>query len=99
MMKDQILSSLDKATPPAELSDVGQALWWLKKGDMKLGAEWETAHEICQSAEGTKAYDWVHALAHWIEGDMGNTAYWYRRIGEDRQDSIEAEWNHLAETL
>ncbi len=98
-MRDTILNSLDLTAPPDSLSDVGQALWWLKKGDFKLGQSWENAHEICQSAEGTKSYDWVHALAHWIEGDMGNAAYWYRRVGETRLDTIAAEWDKLTQEL
>ena len=97
--KSLILSSQSQSAPPDELSDIGQALWWLKKGDFKLGDAWENAHEICQSAEGTKSYDYVHALAHWIEGDMGNAAYWYRRVGETQHADIPTEWDHLADTL
>jgi len=99
-MKSLILSSQSETTPPMELSDPAQALWWLKKGNLKLGDEWEAAHMICQAHEGTKFYDWVHALAHWIEGDMGNAAYWYRRVGEKMHgDDVAAEWDYLAETL
>jgi hypothetical protein len=78
--------------PPATLSEPAKALWWLKKGGLKLGAEWEKAHEIYQMAEGTRAYDLVHALAHWIEGDTSNRDYWYRRIsGWKRAETIAAE--------
>lgn len=99
-MKAAILESQSQSAPPSELSDPLQALWWLKKGNLKLGDEWESAHEICQSYEGTKAYDWVHALAHWIEGDMGNAAYWYRRVGEEKHGvDVAAEWEYLVKTL
>ncbi len=54
--------------PTIHLSPPQQALWWLKKGGFKLGPEWDKAHAICQTAEGTFEYDLVHALAHWIEG-------------------------------
>ena len=58
--------SSDRLSPPQ------QALQFLKQGAFKLGPEWDKAHAICQTAEGTFEYDLVHALAHWIEGDMGN---------------------------
>jgi len=86
--------------PSQDLSQPLQALWWLKKGDFKLGAEWEQAHAICQIAEGNKAHDWVHALAHWIEGDEQNSAYWYRRVGKERtSDDPGVEWDHIAAQL
>jgi hypothetical protein len=57
-----------------------QALALLQQGGFLMGAEWEKAHAICQTAEGTYEYDLVHALAHWIEGDEGNRDYWYTRV-------------------
>ncbi len=99
-MIDTIVSSLSQAVPPAELSGPLKALWWLKKGELKLGPEWEKAHEICQSAEGIPAYDIVHGLAHWIEGDLANADYWFRRAGSQRGGSgIEREWQRLAAGL
>lgn len=84
------------AQPPATLSEPAKALWWLKKGGFKVGPEWQKAHAICQTAEGTRAYDLVHALAHWIEGDTSNRDYWYRRIaGWKRAETIEAEWERV----
>ena len=90
---NQMLGSLGAAEPPADFSPPLQALWWLKKGGLRPGPEWERAHEICQTAEGTPAYDRVHALAHWIEGDRSNSDYWYRRAGAKREGAdVEAEW-------
>lgn len=85
--------------PPPDLSPPRQALWWLKAGAYKVGPEWQKAHAICQSQEGTHAYDLVHALAHWIEGDAANAAYWYRRVGETRAQTIEAEWQRIDDAL
>lgn len=85
--------------PPAELSQPAQALWWLKKGDFKLGQEWAKAHIICQTAEGTRQYDLVHALAHWIEGDEANRDYWYRRVGGGRAATLEEEWQRIADQI
>jgi hypothetical protein len=77
------------------------ALHLLKEGGFLLGPEWEKAHAICQEAEGTFEYDLVHALAHWIEGDIQNRDYWYRRVGKDwkRAETVEKEWEGIAERL
>jgi hypothetical protein len=88
--------STDGTLPPTDLSPPLQALWWLKKGGLKMGPEWHKAHAICQTAEGTHAHDLVHALAHWIEGDDGNAAYWYRRVGGGKAATIAAEWERIA---
>jgi hypothetical protein len=73
-----------------------QALWWLKKGGFVVGEEWKRAHAIAQGHEGTRDFDLVHALAHWIEGDRGNSDYWYRRAGSRRTAAdIPGEWEHL----
>lgn len=99
-MLDRIMSSLKQDEAPADLSDPLQALWWLKKGNLELGPEWEKAHEICQSSEGTRAYDLVHGLAHWIELDLANADYWYRRAGGQRSGSDTGqEWQRLVAEL
>jgi hypothetical protein len=86
--------------PPAALTPPQQALWWLKQGGLVLGPEWEKAHAICQTAEGTFDYDLVHALAHWIEGDMGNRDYWYARVGKAaRAESIATEFERISRVL
>lgn len=82
------------STPPQN------ALQHLRQGHFKIGAEWEKAHAICQTAEGTFEYDLVHALAHWIEGDAANRDYWYRRVGGwKRAGTMEEEWNNISERL
>ena len=76
------------------------ALWWLQKGGLKVGPEWARAHAICQEDEGERAHDLVHALCHWIEGDMSNRDYWYRRVAPwVRAATIEAEWQAVSATL
>ncbi|MBG1231135.1 hypothetical protein [Aestuariivirga litoralis] len=88
------------AQPPQTLSRPLQAMWWLKKGDFKMGAEWEQAHQLCQEDEGERTHDMVHALAHWIEGDMANRDYWYRRIQPwTRANTIPQEWKQLEQHL
>lgn len=90
--------------PPATLSPPLQALWWLRKGGLRVGPEWERAHAIAQAGEGAPEHDLVHALVHRIEGDHGNAAYWYRRAGaapatEDVAGDVAEEWARLVDRL
>ena len=98
-MIDTLNASLEQSEPPADLEPALKALWWLKKGNLKLGSEWEHGHNICQSGKG-KSIDWVHALAHWIEGDMGNASYWYARVDEAKTgQNVSEEWDHIVRSL
>lgn len=93
-------SDFTRAEPPEGLSPALEALWWLKKGGLETGASWERAHAIAQDGEGDPACDRVHALVHWIEGDKGNAAYWFRRSGggPERADIL-AEWEQQVTSL
>jgi hypothetical protein len=44
--------------------------------------EWKAAHEIVQAYEDDATACWIHAVLHKIEGDSGNSRYWYRRAGQ-----------------
>lgn len=99
MMKLTTPSELAAKENAFGLSVPLQALWWLKKGELATGPEWGKAHELCQQNEGEHAHDLVHALVHWIEGDMGNAGYWYRRAGDARASAIALEWNRIAAKL
>jgi hypothetical protein len=98
-MTDSKPWSFAEDAPPAALSPPQQALWWLKKGNLTIGPEWKKAHDLCQTREGEQAYDLVHALVHWIEGDKSNAAYWYRRVGAERAADIATEWQRIAAEL
>lgn len=77
-----------------------QALWWLKKGDLKVGSDWQRAHDICQQKEGDGLHDWVHALVHWIEDDSWNAGHWYKSAArEGLAGSIEAEWEAISRKM
>lgn len=52
--------------------------------ELALAGDWDVAHAIAQEHEGEPDADWLHAVLHKIEGDEGNSRYWYRRSG--RQD-------------
>ena len=99
-MAHSALAHFEGDQPPDGLEPPLQALWWLRKGDLQPGPEWDRAHQICQHAEGEKAHDWVHALVHLIEGDEANAHYWFRRAGEARVGKNAAEeWHHIADRL
>jgi hypothetical protein len=53
----------------------------LRALDAYQKGDWETAHNIAQSKEGTADYDLLHAFLHRAEGDAFNARYWYQRIG------------------
>lgn len=79
---------------PANLSKPLQALW-LTKAD-----RWDEAHALAQDLH-SKTGDWIHALLHLIEGDLGNSAYWYHRVGRPRPDvaQIDEEWQRIAQAV
>ena len=92
-----VFTTLDWSAPPKDMSKPLQAMWWIKKGSFKVGPEWDEAHAIVQTMEGTFEFDWVHALLHWIEADMGNADYWYRRAGKRRATaSVRSAVSHSA---
>jgi len=53
--------------------------------------DWETAHAIAQRHEGDPAADWLHAVLHKLDGDAGNSRYWYRRAGRRFEDYPDAQ--------
>lgn len=54
----------------------------LKAIDLALGGEWDAAHRVVQQFEEDATASWIHAVLHKIEGDTGNSRYWYRRAGK-----------------
>ncbi len=51
----------------------------LKAIDAALAGDWDRAHKIVQQDEDDPLFCWVHAVLHKIEGDAGNSRYWYSR--------------------
>ena len=49
--------------------------------DLALAGQWDAAHRIVQDDDGELAA-WIHAVLHKIEGDLGNSRYWYQRAGK-----------------
>lgn len=94
MTYEEYTKSLTHSSPPEDVSNLLQALWYDAKGD------WESAHNIAQSSEGTRAYDHLHAYLHRVEGDTWNAGYWYKRAGvEIFKGSLKEEWESLVRLL
>ena len=72
----------------------------LKAVQAAMDSDWHHAHLIAQDSEHRIAH-WIHAVLHKIEGDAGNSRYWYARAGksyEDFSDSTD-ELNAIAVLL
>ncbi len=63
--------------------------------------DWHGAHEIAQRHEGDARADWIHAVLHRLEGDLGNARYWYRRCGQTlrERESPRTELARIAAAL
>ena len=51
--------------------------------DLALGGQWDDSHGIVQQFDSDRTASWIHAVLHKIEGDRGNSLYWYRRAGKE----------------
>jgi hypothetical protein len=69
--------------------------------DRALAGDWPAAHEIVQSHEDDALANWIHAVVHRMEGDLGNARYWYGRCRRAlRQDlSTDDELREIKATL
>ena len=47
--------------------------------DAALAGDWDRAHKTVQQDEDDPRACWIHAVLHKIEGDAGNSRYWYSR--------------------
>jgi hypothetical protein len=54
----------------------------LKAVELALAGDWEAAHQLVQQYESDATAAWIHAVLHKMEGDLGNSRYWYRRAGQ-----------------
>jgi len=50
-----------------------------------LNGEWDKSHVIVQEY-GDATACWIHAVLHKIEGDPGNSRYWYARAHRNYED-------------
>jgi hypothetical protein len=62
----------------------------LKRGvELALKGDWDGAHAIAQRDETDPVFCWLHACLHKIEGDDGNSRYWYAKAGRRYEDFAE----------
>ncbi len=54
--------------------------------DAALSGDWHRAHAIVQRDEADPVACRIHAVLHKIEGDAGNSRYWYARTGHKYED-------------
>ena len=66
-----------------------------------LAGDWQSAHLIAQEHEDERLANWIHAVVHRMEGDLGNAAYWYGRCGRARepQRPVEDELAQIRQEL
>jgi hypothetical protein len=50
--------------------------------ELAIAGDWAAAHQIVQQDEEDATSCWIHAVLHKIEGDAGNSRYWYSRAGQ-----------------
>ena len=67
-----------------------ESLTLLKAVNAALKKDWHAAHLVAQDSEHP-ASQWLHAVLHKIEGDAGNSRYWYARAGKNYEDFADAE--------
>jgi len=93
MTLDEFRATLSDEQPPDSVHVALRALWLEAKG------RWQTAHETVQQNEDPLSA-WVHAYLHRREGDLGNAAYWYRRVGRAAPPmSLDEEWRCIAASV
>lgn len=69
--------------------------------ELAVAGQWNAAHEIVQQYETDTTAAWIHAALHKIEGDQGNSHYWYLRAGKMEHASREpmAELEEIRKTV
>lgn len=93
MTLKEFKDTLSESNPPQHISKPLKALWWEANND------WDKGHSIVQVMEEPDAC-WVHAYLHRVEGDLGNSSYWYRRAGREMPNiSLKNEWDDIATAL
>ena len=59
--------------------------------DAALTGDWQRAHKTVQQDVDDPLACWVHAVLHKIEGDAGNSRYWYSRTTHAYDEFADAE--------
>ena len=91
---NEFLASVERDSPPIDLSAPVAALWWDAKND------WAKAHGLVDELESQDGMA-VHAYLHRKEGFARNADYWYARAGRQLSStrSLQDEWKALVAGL
>jgi hypothetical protein len=63
----------------------------LEAVDLALAGDWQGAHLIAQEHEEDEIANWIHAVVHRMEGDLGNARYWYGRCGRKLREETSTQ--------
>lgn len=63
----------------------------IKAINAALAGDWGRAHQIVQQDENDPYACWIHAVLHKIEGDAGNSRYWYSRTAHSYGEFADAQ--------
>jgi len=61
----------------------------LQAVEFAIAGKWDAAHGLVQQYDDDAMAAWIHAVIHKVEGDAGNSRYWYRHA--DRLDRVDDE--------
>lgn len=89
MTLEEFKKSLSESSPPRDIDNALEALWYNAKGN------WDLAHSLVQNKLDNSSCR-VHGFLHREEGDLGNAGYWYGRAGKTILNlSIQQEWDQI----
>ena len=81
MLLRMLLSELQAWEAPLEISERARSREGARIGLLYRAGEWEAAHGVAQDLKSAEGSFW-HGILHRQEGDWGNAAYWFRRVGQ-----------------
>ena len=83
----------EKQKPSEKLSGIHLAIWYILKDN------WDLAHKTVQKLNTPVACR-LHAYLHRVEGDLGNSDYWYGRASmEPTTASLETELSDIIKSV
>ncbi len=56
-----------------------------------LAGDWQAAHVVAQAHDDEPLANWLHAVVHRMEGDVGNARYWFQRSGHSLRPEVPTE--------
>ena len=69
--------------------DIALKIQLIKAVKLAQAGEWDASHNIVQDYKDATAC-WLHAVLHKMEGDEGNSRYWYARCNANFEGYADA---------